>query len=159
MIDGWLLVVASGAAVGSGLMAGTFFVFSTMVMPALRRLPAPSGIAAMQSINQVGAAFGSVFLGTAAACVATGIGAVNRWDEPGSSLLLVGAGLYLVGTLGLTVGYHVPRNEALATVEPGSDDAADRWDRYQAEWTRWNHVRAVAALAATAALVLALRAT
>ncbi len=39
------------AAIGSGLMAGLFFVFSVTVMTALGKLPAPAGIAAMQSIN------------------------------------------------------------------------------------------------------------
>jgi hypothetical protein len=38
---------------GSGLMAGLFFVFSVVIMSALGRIPAPSGIAAMQSINKV----------------------------------------------------------------------------------------------------------
>jgi uncharacterized membrane protein len=36
---------------GSGLIAGVFFAFSTFVMKALARLPAAHGIAAMQSIN------------------------------------------------------------------------------------------------------------
>lgn len=56
----------------------------------------------------------------------------------------------------LTVAYHVPRNEALATVEPGSPEAAGRWAGYRAEWTAANHVRAAAALAAAAALSVAL---
>ena len=41
------------AALGSALMAGTFFAFSTFVMGALGRLRPPAGIAAMQSINIV----------------------------------------------------------------------------------------------------------
>lgn len=44
-----LLTVA--AVLGCGLNAGVFFAFSGFVMAALRRLPAPQGIAAMQSIN------------------------------------------------------------------------------------------------------------
>ncbi|WP_010496926.1 hypothetical protein [Paenibacillus elgii] len=39
------------SALGSGLIAGLFFAFSTFVMSALARLPAEQGIAAMQSIN------------------------------------------------------------------------------------------------------------
>lgn len=39
------------AALGSGLIAGIFFAFSTFIMQAFARLPAEQGIAAMQSIN------------------------------------------------------------------------------------------------------------
>jgi hypothetical protein len=46
MIDGRIHVLTVAAAVGSGVMAGVFFAFSTFVMRALGRLPAPQGIAA-----------------------------------------------------------------------------------------------------------------
>ncbi len=62
MVD--LLVL--GAALGSGLIAGTFFVFSAAIMTALGRLPPQEGIRAMQSINRVilNPIFLGVFLGT-----------------------------------------------------------------------------------------------
>ena len=41
------------AALGSSLMADTFFAFSAFVMKALGRLPGGQGIEAMQSINIV----------------------------------------------------------------------------------------------------------
>jgi uncharacterized membrane protein len=66
--------------------------------------------------------------------------------------------LYLVGTIGLTVAYHVPRNVALAALQPQRAEAAGRWARYVAEWTRWNHLRATTSLAAAVLLTLALRA-
>jgi len=46
-----LSLVTLVAALGAGLNGGVFFAFSTFVMPALSRLPASQGIAAMQSIN------------------------------------------------------------------------------------------------------------
>ena len=46
-----LLVLTIAAALASGLAAGVFFAFSTFPMPALGRLPAPRGAAAMQAIN------------------------------------------------------------------------------------------------------------
>ncbi len=70
--------------------------------------------------------------------------------------LLVGSALYLVGTIVLTIVYHVPRNEALATMEPRGADAESHWRRYLSGWTAWNHVRTVAALAAAATLTVAL---
>src|SRR5215208_1714033 len=56
-------------ALGCGLVAGVFFAFSTLVMPALKRLPPAHGIAAMQSINKlaVTAAFMTTPFGTAVA--------------------------------------------------------------------------------------------
>ena len=39
------------AAIGSALVGGVWFTFSGFVMPALARLPAAEGVAAMQSIN------------------------------------------------------------------------------------------------------------
>ena len=66
------------------------------------------------------------------------------------------ASAYLLGPIGLTMGYHVPRNNALAKVGPESPDGARYWKRYLSEWTAWNHVRAAAALGAAAALCVAL---
>jgi uncharacterized membrane protein len=54
------------------------------------------------------------------------------------------------------MAYHVPRNDALAAVEPTSPDAEAHWRRYVADWTRWNHVRAAAGIAAAGALMEAL---
>lgn len=55
------------AIIGTGLIAGTFFVFSVAIMPAFRRLPGAEGLAAMQSINVViqNPIFLGVFMGTA----------------------------------------------------------------------------------------------
>ena len=51
MIDGGLRVVVILAALGSGLMGGAFYAFSSFVMAGLKRLPEHDGAAAMQSIN------------------------------------------------------------------------------------------------------------
>ena len=159
MLDGWLLTLTLITALGCGLMAGVFFAFSTFVMKALARLPAADGLAAMQAINLEAptAWFMTGLFGTAAACVAVAVGALFRLDETYAPYLLIGSLLYVVGTILLTIVYHVPRNEALAAVDPHSPDAAGHWTRYVATWTAWNHVRAAAALAAAAVLTVALR--
>ncbi|MCU1611308.1 MAG: hypothetical protein QOH09_3305 [Pseudonocardiales bacterium] len=146
------------AALSCGTVAGVFFGFSAFVMDGLGRLPAPQGIAAMQSINisAVRPAFMTALFGAAAACLALVVWSLLAWGQRGSALLLVGAALYLVGTIGLTIVYHVPLNDALATVDPNSAAAAGRWAGYLADWTRWNHVRTAAALAAAAAFTVVL---
>jgi len=140
------------SALGSGLVAGFFYAFSTTVMKSLGKLPPPQGIAAMQTINVVviNPWFLSVFLGTAVACLCSIIAAVLRWQRPGAGYALVGALLYLVGTVLVTMLFNVPRNDALAAVEPHSAQAAAFWAEYLSTWTLWNHVRTAAAIAAAA---------
>ena len=51
MISHAVFVLIFAAAIGSGLVAGIFFAFSSFVMAALGRLPSDHGIAAMNAIN------------------------------------------------------------------------------------------------------------
>ena len=79
-----------------------------------------------------------------------------RWHEPGAFYLFVGAVLYLVGAVLVTIVCNVPRNEALAAVAPTDPNGASLWAGYVASWTAWNHVRMAAALAAAASFSIAL---
>ncbi|MGH9027530.1 MAG: DUF1772 domain-containing protein [Acidimicrobiia bacterium] len=159
MIGGFLYVLTVVAALGCGLAAGALFAFSSFVMKALARLPAAQGIAAMQSINLQAPTpwFMTALFGTAAVCVALVVTSFVVGDEPYALYLLIGGGLYLVGTILLTIAYHIPRNNALAIVDPDGADAARDWARYVVRWTAWNHVRVAAALAAAAVLTAGLR--
>jgi uncharacterized membrane protein len=81
-----------------------------------------------------------------------------RHSSSGATVyLLLGSLVYLAGVVVLTFAYHVPRNDALATVDPNSADAAGHWDRYVRSWTAWNHVRTIAPLASATILTIALR--
>lgn len=145
------------AAIGSGLMAGLFFIFSNTVMTALGRLPVPQGVAAMNSINAViqNPLFLSIFMGTALICVALVIAAVAGMT-PRPTWVVAGAVLYLVGNIGVTVSVNVPMNDALAAVSPDSAEAARLWAVYLNRWVLWNHVRAIACTGALAAFIAAL---
>ena len=158
MTDDWIFALTLLTALGCGLVAGVFFAFSTFVMTALARLPPAQGIAAMQSINimAVTPAFMTALFGTAAACVAVVVVALSSWGEPGAAYLLGGGVLYIVGAVGVTMAFNVPRNNALAAADPASVDGAGVWAGYITGWTAWNHVRTAASLAALAALVMAL---
>lgn len=147
------------AALGAGLIAGAFFAFSSFVMRALGRIPAPEGIAAMQSINIVvlNPVFLSVFVGTAVLSLIAIVFSWLRWNQPGAVYLLAGGLLYLIGTFLVTMVFNVPRNDALAAVAPASPEGARLWADYLSSWTAWNHVRTAAALAAAASFSLALR--
>ena len=147
------------SALGCGLVAGTFFGFSTFVMKALGKLPPPQGIAAMQSINVVviNRWFMTAFLGTAGVCVAVMIASLLRLQDPVTPYFLAGSVLYLVGTVAVTMLFNVPRNNALAAVAPATSEAATLWASYLSTWTAWNHVRTTAALAASALFTIAFR--
>lgn len=151
-----LLDGAAGlAALGAGLVGGTFFAFSAFVMPALARLPAPHGAAAMNAVNAavLRSAFLPVFGGTALVCAALAVAALRSPDRPGSRWLLAGSLLYLVGGFGVTALKNVPLNEALAA----APDPAGAWASYTGPWTAWNTIRAVACALSVAALVAAVR--
>jgi uncharacterized membrane protein len=157
MSGSFLSTVTFAAALGTALMAGLFFAFSVSVMRGLARIPPAAGIAAMQAINVVilNPVFGLVFFGTTAACLFLGVSALIQRPSPAAPYHLGGSLLYLIGAFGVTVVFNVPRNNALAAVDPASTDGARVWSRYLATWTAWNHVRTVASLAATAALIAA----
>ena len=150
--------LALASALGSGLMAGVFFTFSTFVMRALARQPAAHGIATMQSINVtvLNPWFLGVFFGTAATCSVLAFDSLVLRPVPGAWLLLAGSALYVLGTFLVTMVCNVPWNNRLAAADAASAAGQALWARYLSRWTAWNHVRTVAALAALAAFLLAI---
>ena len=112
----------------------------------------------MQSINVtvLNPLFLGTFLGTAAVCMVSTVLSVLQWHKPGTAHLLVGSALYLLGTVLVTIACNIPRNEALAVVDPLSPDAANLWAEYIKDWTTWNHVRTGTAFVASGTLTIAL---
>lgn len=146
------------AALGCGAIGGVFFAFSNFVMRALARLPHPHGIAAMQAINitVLNPLFLGIFVGTALLSAGLAGYGMFRWTQPGSGWLIAGGLLYVVGNLVVTRAFNIPRNDALARLDPASAGAAEAWRDYQRIWNAWNHVRTATALAAAAAFIMAL---
>jgi uncharacterized membrane protein len=155
-----LSLLALASAIGSGVIAGVFFIFSVCVMKSLRALPSACGIAAMQTINIVivNPWFLSMFLGTALtslAAVALSVLSPAAADAASAAGTLAGGVLYVVGVLLVTMRFNVPLNDGLARISPQGGDAARLWDDYLARWTVWNHVRTLAALLACLSFALA----
>lgn len=157
-MDRALFVVTFLSALGAGLNGGLFFAFSVFVMKALGRVAPASGIAAMQSINVavLNPVFFAAFFGTAALSALAMIAGLMAWPGAGARYLVVGALLYIAGTIAVTMLCNVPLNNKLARVAPDSAEGARLWQRYIAEWTAWNHVRTIASLAASASFIMAL---
>jgi uncharacterized membrane protein len=156
-----VLVLTFVTALGASVAGGVFFAFSNFVMRALGRIQAPAGIRAMQEINVtvINRWFMTALFGTGVACLALIVVALIDWESSYGPYLVAAGGLYFVGTVVVTMALNVPRNQALAAVEPGSGEGAAVWDRYLVEWTRWNSVRTVASLATTAALIAGIAAS
>jgi uncharacterized membrane protein len=113
----------------------------------------------MQAINLAAPAplFMLTLFGTAGVGVALCVAAGADWGGAAATYALAGGVASLVPAL-LTIGYHVPRNNALAALDPAAPEAAGEWSSYVRQWTVGNHVRTLGALAATILLTLSLRA-
>lgn len=153
----YLLAFTVLAALGSGLVAGLFFGFSTAVMKALARLPPAQGMKAMQDINVVilNPVFLGVFMGTALISAVLMLGALLAWSGPQAAWLLAGAAAYLVGTFGVTMVANVPLNNLLAATDAASTQARETWAIYLAKWVRWNHLRTLMGTLAALCFTLA----
>lgn len=145
------------AALGSGLVAGVLFAFSTSVMPGLRTLPAEQGIVVMRRLDTAitNPVFITVYAGTALLSVASAAMAVLRRSRRGAAFLLAGGLLYLANVV-ITRVVHLPRNAALHLTDPAGEHSANWWAEYMTTWTTWNHVRMLVALAGAAAFAVSL---
>jgi uncharacterized membrane protein len=148
------------AALGSGLVAGVLFAFSTSVLPGLRTLSAEHGIRAMQRLDTAitNPVFLTLFTGTALLSVASAVVALRRWSRPGAAFLLAGGLLYLT-TVAITRVVHLPRNATLQQTNPTGQHAASWWADYATTWTTWNHARTLTAFVAAVAFTVALTRT
>lgn len=154
ILTGYARGLTVGAAIAAGLTAGVYFAFSTFLVPALRKLSADRSISAMNAINR--AAPGSplfmlALFGTGFACLWLAILSLRHRGDPAAAWLIAGAALYLLSVL-ITVGYHVPHNEALMKADP----TPATWQHFIGPWLVWNHLRTIAAIGGATSLVIAL---
>jgi len=148
--------VTLATALGSGVMGGVLFGFSSFVMPALNRLAPGDAVRAMQAINVTAPR------GLAVPLVASGLGSlvVGAWaltaTNGSTRALVVGGAAAGVAAFAVTAGYHVPRNNALDrfdTSVASTTAAATAWTDYEPGWVAMNHVRTTLSLASAALLV------
>jgi len=145
-------------ALGSGLVSGLFFAFSSFIMKALGRLSVDHGIATMQSINKtvLNYSFFVVFMGTTLTTVLLMIYSLFHWNQPNAIYLLVGSAFYLLGSFLVTAVYNVPLNNALEKLDTENEKSVTVWKKYMVKWTAWNHVRTVTSFLACGSFILAL---
>ena len=148
------------AALGSATFGGVLFGFSTLVMPGLDDSPPAAAVATMQQINKVAprSLLAVDMVVTLVLCLVVAVTALVRLrggDGLGSGLVVLGCLLYVV-SFAITAIYHIPHNDAFASVAADGPQAARAWADYARPWEIWNHVRAACALAGSAAMVAGL---
>ena len=153
-------IVTVLAALGSAAFGGVLFGFSTLVMPGLDDSPPEAAVATMQQVNKVAprSLLAVDMVVTLALCLVVAVTALLRLRRDGglgSGLVLLGCLLY-VASFVVTAIYHIPHNDAFASVAADGPHAAQAWHDYARPWELWNHVRAACALTGSAAMVVGL---
>ena len=157
MATGFTTAISTGiAALGAAMTAGVFFAFSTLVMPALDRMPSPQAISAMQEINRIAvrSALMPLMFGPAILCLLVAIASL-RADRAVAAGNLAGTAFYLVGVVGVTICANVPLNDGLASLS-ATTAPPHAWQSYSAPWTMWNSLRAAAGAIASGCFMTAL---
>ena len=141
------------------LVAGVFLAFSDFIMRSLALTGGTGGVEAMQVINRevFRWVFMALFLGMAALSLLIAGYAWMNFDGLAGTMILLGALVYFFGCFGVTVGFNVPMNEALANMDLAADVTRSYWlETYVPRWTFWNSVRSGAAALASALLMFGL---
>jgi len=145
------------AAIGSGIVAGIFFAFSSFVMTALGKISPAQAVAAMNSINVtvINPGFMTAFMGTGVLCLVIGVESPFLWNHTGAGLAFLASLVYLLGCFGATMVLNVPLNNQLASIaDPAA--AIAFWPEYLKTWTMWNHLRTIAAALSAVLFTVAL---
>ena len=56
--------------------------------------------------------------------------ALASWGEPWAAFLLAASVLYPLGSIAVTRAFHIPRNDALAELDPERAESGRYWSRY-----------------------------
>ena len=148
-------LLLGASALGTAMVAGVFFAFSTFVMSGLDRAGTAHAVPAMQGINLAAVRpplmlllFGTLIL------LLTSAGAlmVDRGWSLVTGLAITAFLIYGAGVVVVTASGNVPLNNRLARSLDGGAAAA-AWPAYAGPWTRLNHLRTVTA-ALSAGLML-----
>ena len=155
-MDTFSRFVTMPTAALSALTGGVLFGFSTFIMPALRQVPAPTGIRVMQQINLL--APRSILmipvLGSTIGCVAIAAWTGTHRSLISTKLLWIGA-VCGIASFVVTATLNIPQNNALAHLEPSSSDSIHPWLDYATRWTMANHARTALSLLSGGALAMA----
>lgn len=135
------------AVISCGAIFGFFFAWVSSTMWGLDIADPRIAIAAMQAMNASvrNPAFASVFFGAPIIMLVAALTAYGARYSESATTLLIGAALYMIGVVAITVSFNVPLNETLAAIEvPRDRDAAHVfWNGYSTPWQAYNQIRTI----------------
>lgn len=133
--------------IATGLIAGLFFGYACSVVPALSGVDDTTYVDVMRRINRAiqNPAFGLCFL---AALLLPGVAVLGlRTDHPEAALWTAAGLAAYLGSVLITVGANIPRNQRLdRAVDPSARQA------FEGPWNRFHLLRTLLAVAAFALL-------
>ena len=154
------LILLIIALLGFASAGGFFYAYSSSVMVGLDASPPAAAIEAMQGINREvrNFWFAISFFGAPVYGAVTAVVCFIFKFQRAALMILIATLIYLGGTFAITVVFHLPLNEELASVPINQtpDQLAIIWQSYSVEWTFWNTIRAVAALISTVFVAIAM---
>ncbi len=136
------------SVLGSGLLAGTYFAFSSFIMRALANIDTHEGINAMNAINTtiLRSLFMPLFFASTFVSFVMMLLGLWYWGDDGAFELFTAGAIYFFCMFGVTAAKNVPLNDSLGSVDAKSAAGERVWNNYLAVWTRYNAVRAGACL-------------
>lgn len=144
------------------LVTGLLFTFSLLVMPGLGQLEDRSFLRGFQEIDRIiqdnHPVFVVVWLGSVVGLVSAAVIGFSQLDGPVRGLLVVGAGLYLVGVQLPTMRGNVPLNNQLQTLELETmteSELAEARKAFEPAWIRLNVFRTISCVVAALLLIVA----
>lgn len=142
------------AALVGAVLAGVYFAFDVLVMPALRRRPTAEAVLAMQEINRAALrpGFQVIFFGSAVLAAAAAVLEVITANSATTLTRLSGDALILAAFV-ITVAVNVPRNNAIAALDPHGEVTPGSWRELERGWSTANRLRTIVAFVGAAALV------
>ena len=132
-----------------GVMSGTYFAFSIIVMPVFKQLPVDVASNVMKKINSdiLKSIFMLIFWLSTLSAVFLIVSSTN-W------LMVVSGAVYIAGMFCVTALCNVPLNKQLADAVTKNMDEV--WTHYLKYWTAWNHIRTLCSFISFALSVVAL---
>ncbi len=142
-------------ALGCAIVAGFFLAFSSTVMVTLAQLEPRAGITAMQSINRtvLNPFFMLSFFGTALLAAILIWQVFSRLPQANAIFLMLGAAIYIFGSILVTILFNVPLNNTLEAIQANSPDSFEAWKVFLTNWVFWNHLRTGASFLAAVLLL------
>jgi uncharacterized membrane protein len=144
----------------TGLLAGLLYAFNVAFVPALRDIKATPHIALMQSLNQKiqNPVFFLSFFGPT---IVLPLAAYLHRSGPQFPLLVVAAGLHIIGANGVTVVGNIPLNDKLDKLdvnqlsEAEADQIRNEFQGQGKPWMQFHNIRTLAEMGATALVFIA----